>query len=129
MQETKDTNAKPLVYQCDLRRLTQLFGRQLQMKYYNKNVAKEAVQVVNEEGDIMQHAEAPAQEQDAEIDVLFEDVQGPDADFRLDVQKVQNLKDMFQTQQKQFDSGGFTQQIVLNPFAIRKQVDVKRLKH
>jgi hypothetical protein len=100
------------------------------MKFYNKNVVKETAQVVNEEGDIMQHAEAPVQEQDAEIDVLFEDVQGPGADFRLDVQKVQNLKDMFQTQQKQFDSGGgFNQQIVLNPFAIRKQVDVKRLKH
>ena len=32
----KDHNAKPMNYQCDIRRLTQLFNRPLQMKYFAK---------------------------------------------------------------------------------------------
>lgn len=43
---------------------------------------------------------------------------------------IHNLKDMFrvETNQRFTTFGGTNQQIQLNPFAIRKQVDVKRLK-
>jgi hypothetical protein len=34
--ECKDHNARPLNYHCDLKRLTQMFGRNLQIKFYQK---------------------------------------------------------------------------------------------
>ena len=66
MDETikmKDANVKPLSYNFDLKRLTQLFGRPLQMKYYNiqqnpiqaikKVKAEEPERIINEEGEII----------------------------------------------------------------------------
>lgn len=59
----KDANAKPLSYNVDLKRITQLFGRPLQMKYYivrppkkptTANVeTKQRMQIINEEGEII----------------------------------------------------------------------------
>lgn len=54
----KDHNAKPMNYQCDIRRLTQLFNRPLQMKYFAKVQPDEKPKVhqqtlLNEEGELV----------------------------------------------------------------------------
>ena len=112
----------PLSYQTDLRRLTQLFGRPLQMKYYNKRAAVKPPRqaLMNEEGEIM---EAPQEE---EFDGPMEDVE-VGFEEALDDQPgaVANLKDMFKVQQEK----RFQEQMKLNPLAIQRQVDVKRLKN
>lgn len=68
------------------------------------------------------------------MDMGFEEIEqmphNPEVDILKQTQAVNNFKQMFvSSPTKRFDAaGGLHQQIMLNPFAIRKQIDVKRLK-
>ena len=58
----KETDINALSYDCDFNRLTQLFGRALQLKYYKKMDQKEEqertqAKYVNEEGDLLGNIE------------------------------------------------------------------------
>jgi hypothetical protein len=123
------------------------------MKYYNiqqnpvqaikKVKAEEPERIINEEGEVINNdaemSDGNGHQEDLGIDDLvepenvvigFEDnpipLEGPLGQEPV----VNNLKDMFRVDtSNRFNAfGGTNQKIQLNPFAIRKQVDVKRLK-
>ena len=125
------------------------------MKYYivrppkkptTANVeTKQRMQIINEEGEIINNGQdgddfgdndmnGGGQDDDFDIkhvEVGFEENLIEVNQFAQDGNKsIHNLKDMFrvETNQRFTAFGGTNQQIQLNPFAIRKQVDVKRLK-
>ena len=106
-------------------------------------------QFINEEGDYLEGQNDDFGEADAQDDGFKQEEGAGDAQPEIELgfeeatleegqgfgsfsaQKQQsNLRDMFKTHQmKRFDAaGGVNQEIRLNSFAIRKQVDVKRLK-
>ena len=82
----KDANVKPLSYNFDLKRLTQLFGRPLQMKYYNiqqnpiqtikKLKVEEPEKIINEEGEVINNdqemSDGGGHQEDIGIDDLVE---------------------------------------------------------
>ena len=151
----KEEEVNALSYNCDFNRLTQLFGRALQLKYYKKANKREGVdgqqrtqsKYVNEEGDFLGDNEIADEhlqdevDKDIMINTQAEGIQHGLEETNIDVHgfaqayvsdsKQQNaMRDMFKVKQsRRFEAaGGINQHITLNAFAIRKAVDVKRLK-
>ena len=100
--------------------------------------------LMNEEGDILDGVEPncevndninPVEEEQGVIEHGFEDanldVSGFCGDLLNGTKHQNNLRDMFKvSESRKFEAtGGANQAIALNGFAIRKTVDVKRLKH
>ena len=110
-----------------------MFGRQLQIKYFNKKKLVETMKrepkevIMNEEGDIFNDAPHHSFHEDADgpldqVEVGFED-EGDKLDFltnnQADPARVQNIKDMFRVQnEKRFQAAGGAERIQLDAFRI-----------